>query len=40
MTAQGRELSFGIKTSQMGLTYQEILSTWRQADQIPAISHA
>src|SRR5215467_11521580 len=24
----------------MGLTYQEILSTWRQADQIPAISHA
>ena len=40
MTAQDRELSFGIKTSQMGLTYQEILSTWRQADQVPAISHA
>jgi len=27
MTAQDRELSFGIKTSQMGFTYQEILST-------------
>ena len=24
----------------MGLTYQEILSTWCQADQVPAISHA
>src|ERR1700746_3949595 len=40
MTAQGRELSFGVKTSQMGLTYQEILRTWRQADQIPVFEHA
>jgi alkanesulfonate monooxygenase SsuD/methylene tetrahydromethanopterin reductase-like flavin-dependent oxidoreductase (luciferase family) len=36
----GREVTFGIKTSQMGLSYDEILSTWSQADQIPAISQA
>lgn len=40
MAPRGREVSFGIKTSQMGVTYQQILSIWRQADQIPAISHA
>src|ERR1051326_7609823 len=40
MTDQGREITFGIKTSQMGLTYQDILSAWQQADQIPAITHA
>jgi alkanesulfonate monooxygenase SsuD/methylene tetrahydromethanopterin reductase-like flavin-dependent oxidoreductase (luciferase family) len=33
-------LSFGIKTSQMGLTYAEILDTWRAADAVPAFSHA
>ncbi|MER7002022.1 hypothetical protein ABT297_03110 [Dactylosporangium sp. NPDC000555] len=32
--------SFGIKTSQMGLTYAEILDTWRAADAAPAFSHA
>jgi len=33
-------LSFGIKTSQMGLTYQDILRVWREADQIPLFEHA
>jgi alkanesulfonate monooxygenase SsuD/methylene tetrahydromethanopterin reductase-like flavin-dependent oxidoreductase (luciferase family) len=33
-------LTFGIKTSQMGLTYAEILDTWRTADAVPAFSHA
>jgi hypothetical protein len=33
-------VSFGVKTSQMGLTYQEILAVWREADQIPMIEHA
>jgi alkanesulfonate monooxygenase SsuD/methylene tetrahydromethanopterin reductase-like flavin-dependent oxidoreductase (luciferase family) len=33
-------LSFGIKTSQIGLTYTEILDTWRAADAMPAFSHA
>ncbi len=38
MTAQ--RLSFGIKTSQMGQTYEEIRSVWREADKIPAFEHA
>jgi alkanesulfonate monooxygenase SsuD/methylene tetrahydromethanopterin reductase-like flavin-dependent oxidoreductase (luciferase family) len=33
-------VSFGIKTSQMGLTYEDILTVWREADQIPLIEHA
>jgi alkanesulfonate monooxygenase SsuD/methylene tetrahydromethanopterin reductase-like flavin-dependent oxidoreductase (luciferase family) len=33
-------LSFGIKTSQIGLTYDEILSTWREADELPEFEHA
>jgi alkanesulfonate monooxygenase SsuD/methylene tetrahydromethanopterin reductase-like flavin-dependent oxidoreductase (luciferase family) len=33
-------LSFGIKTSQMGLTYAQILDTWRAADTTAAFSHA
>ncbi len=40
MTAPDRPLSFGIKTSQMGLSYQEILRVWREADQIPVFEHA
>jgi alkanesulfonate monooxygenase SsuD/methylene tetrahydromethanopterin reductase-like flavin-dependent oxidoreductase (luciferase family) len=40
MTAHGQRVSFGIKTSQMGLTYQEIQRIWREADQIPVIEHA
>src|SRR5436190_23200054 len=40
MTAPDRRLSFGIKTSQMGLGYEEILRIWREADQIPVFGHA
>ncbi|HCU96994.1 MAG TPA: LLM class flavin-dependent oxidoreductase [Actinobacteria bacterium] len=40
MTAHDRRLSFGIKTSQMGLTYGEIQRVWREADQIPVFEHA
>lgn len=40
MTAPDRPLSFGVKTSQMGLTYDEILRVWREADQIPVFEHA
>jgi hypothetical protein len=34
MTMPDRRLSFGIKTSQMGVRYEEILRVWREADQI------
>jgi alkanesulfonate monooxygenase SsuD/methylene tetrahydromethanopterin reductase-like flavin-dependent oxidoreductase (luciferase family) len=40
MTAPMRPLSFGIKTSQIGIGYEEILSTWRDADRIPLFEHA
>jgi alkanesulfonate monooxygenase SsuD/methylene tetrahydromethanopterin reductase-like flavin-dependent oxidoreductase (luciferase family) len=40
MTAVDRPLSFGIKTSQMGATYEQILQVWREADQIPVFEHA
>ena len=40
MTVRGQRVSFGIKTSQMGLGYQEIQRIWREADQIPVIEHA
>jgi alkanesulfonate monooxygenase SsuD/methylene tetrahydromethanopterin reductase-like flavin-dependent oxidoreductase (luciferase family) len=33
-------VSFGIKTSQSGLTYDEILKTWREADAVPEIEDA
>jgi alkanesulfonate monooxygenase SsuD/methylene tetrahydromethanopterin reductase-like flavin-dependent oxidoreductase (luciferase family) len=35
-----RRPSFGVKTSQMGLTYDQILTTWRQADQMAVFEHA
>src|SRR5215469_1415641 len=40
MTAPDRRVSFGIKTSQMGLSYEEILRIWREADEIPVFEHA
>jgi len=40
VTTGPRRVSFGIKTSQMGLTYEEILTAWREADQIPYFEHA
>ena len=33
-------LSFGLKTSQQGFTYQEILDLWREADRMPIFEHA
>jgi len=35
-----QELSFGIKTSPMHTTYQHILRTWQQADDVPEIQDA
>lgn len=40
MTTGPRHVSFGIKTSQMGLTYEDILRVWREAEQIPVFEHA
>src|SRR5215471_1079608 len=33
-------VSFGIKTSQMGLSYEEIRRVWLEADGIPEFEHA
>jgi alkanesulfonate monooxygenase SsuD/methylene tetrahydromethanopterin reductase-like flavin-dependent oxidoreductase (luciferase family) len=40
MSADGTSLTFGIKTSQSGLSYGEILRVWREADQVPEFEHA
>ena len=40
MPADGSRLSFGIKTSQAGLGYDEILRVWREADHVPEFEHA
>jgi alkanesulfonate monooxygenase SsuD/methylene tetrahydromethanopterin reductase-like flavin-dependent oxidoreductase (luciferase family) len=40
MAAQGGRVSFGIKTSQMGISYEQVLRIWREADQIPVLEHA
>src|ERR1700728_1180333 len=40
MAADGTSLRFGIKTSQAGLDYAEILRVWREADQVPEIQDA
>src|ERR1700684_4387464 len=40
MPADGTSLSFGIKTSQAGLSYDEILRIWREADRVPEFEHA
>ena len=39
-TVPAHPLSFGIKTTQAGATYEEILRTWRDADRIPLFEHA
>src|SRR5215469_79003 len=36
----GNEVSFGLKTSPMHTTYQDILRTWQQADEVPEIEDA
>jgi alkanesulfonate monooxygenase SsuD/methylene tetrahydromethanopterin reductase-like flavin-dependent oxidoreductase (luciferase family) len=40
MATDGTQVSFGIKTSQSGLGYAEILRTWREADALPAFTDA
>ena len=40
MTMPDRRLSFGIKTSQAGISYEQIVRIWREADQIPVFEHA
>jgi alkanesulfonate monooxygenase SsuD/methylene tetrahydromethanopterin reductase-like flavin-dependent oxidoreductase (luciferase family) len=35
-----RRVTFGVKTSQMGLTYDDILAVWREADRIDVFEHA
>jgi alkanesulfonate monooxygenase SsuD/methylene tetrahydromethanopterin reductase-like flavin-dependent oxidoreductase (luciferase family) len=40
VTPAAKRVTFGIKTSQMGLTYDEILNAWREADRIPVFEHA
>jgi alkanesulfonate monooxygenase SsuD/methylene tetrahydromethanopterin reductase-like flavin-dependent oxidoreductase (luciferase family) len=39
MTAH-RPISFGIKTTPLGVTYREILRLWQEADAAPEIEHA
>lgn len=34
-----RPLSFGFKTAQQHLTWEEILAVWKEADDIPAFEH-
>ena len=38
-TVPTRPLSFGIKTSQMGTSYADILRVWQDADGIPLFEH-
>lgn len=38
--AGGTDVSFGIKTSPMHTSYESILRTWQQADELPEIEHA
>src|SRR5258708_21589111 len=40
MAVAPEAISFGIKTSQMGLSYAEAHRVWREADQLPAFEHA
>jgi alkanesulfonate monooxygenase SsuD/methylene tetrahydromethanopterin reductase-like flavin-dependent oxidoreductase (luciferase family) len=36
----GSAISFGIKTSPMHVSYDQLLRTWEQADEVPEIEHA
>lgn len=40
MTTTSGALTFGVKTSQIGISYEQILNTWREADELPAFEHA
>src|ERR1700722_5183653 len=39
MTDRGR-VSFGIKTTPMHTSYERLLRTWQQADDVPELEHA
>lgn len=39
-TSRTGTLSFGIKTSQAGVTFDDILRTWREADEVQLFEHA
>ena len=40
MAADSDRVSFGIKTSQAGPTYQQIVQIWREAETVPEFEHA
>src|SRR5258707_15531824 len=40
MAVAPQGISFGIKSSQMGVSYAEAQRVWREADQLPAFEHA
>lgn len=40
MAADSGRVSFGIKTSQAGTTYEQILQAWLEAEAVPEIEHA
>ena len=40
MLSGPRQVSFGIKTSQSGLSYREILRVWQEAEEIELFEHA
>src|ERR1035438_8383731 len=40
MATSGNQVSFGIKTSQSGTTYDQILKVWREAETVPEFEHA
>jgi alkanesulfonate monooxygenase SsuD/methylene tetrahydromethanopterin reductase-like flavin-dependent oxidoreductase (luciferase family) len=40
VTSTSGALTFGVKTSQIGISYEQILNTWREADELPAFEHA
>lgn len=40
MSAANHRVTFGVKTSQSGIGYEEILRFWREADAIPEFEHA
>lgn len=40
MAADGSRVTFGIKTSQSGTTYEQIRKVWQEAEEVPEIEHA
>jgi alkanesulfonate monooxygenase SsuD/methylene tetrahydromethanopterin reductase-like flavin-dependent oxidoreductase (luciferase family) len=40
VTTPAGRVTFGIKTSQMGISYEHIVKVWREADEVAAFEHA